>query len=128
MFERWHYFVASILSKSQCNGEVLVDGEWYGLKDPTDATRTLENFDVCPACHAGLNQSADFGQFFNPRNFPPGTSRVCDFNPTAPRYSQWIDKWNQMYFIRNAASLIDYVSRLATIPECKGTQRLQNAN
>ena len=103
------------MSKPRCNEEGIVDGEWYGLPDPTDATRTIENFDLCAACHAGWNQSADWSHLFRRLNYPPATSRLCDLNPSGPRYSQYVDKWNQMYFTRDPAPFIDCVSRFASV-------------
>ena len=44
MFEKWHYVASSVLSKPICNEEGIIDGEWYGLPDRTDATRTIEKF------------------------------------------------------------------------------------
>ena len=128
MLEKWHYLASLITSKPTCNKEGVVDGEWYGLPDPTDATRNVENFDICAACHAGWNHSADLGHLFRRLNHPPGSSRVCDFNPSGPRYSKYIDKWNQMYFTRDPTPFIDYVSRVASLPVCQGTRRLENAN
>ena len=128
MFEKWHRLASSITSKPTCSKEGVVDGEWYGLPDPTDATRNVENFDICAACHAGWNQSADLGHLFRRLNHPPGTSRVCDLNPSGPRYSKYINKWNQMYFTRDPTPFIDYVSRVASLPVCQGSRRLENAN
>lgn len=126
MFEKWHHFASLTMSKPMCNKEGIVDGEWYGLPDPTDATRNIENFDICGACHAGWNQSADWGHLFRRLNYPPATLRLCDFNPSGPRYSQYVDKWNQMYLTRDPAPFIDYVSRFAPLPKCQGTRRLEN--
>jgi len=128
MFEQWHRFASLTMSKPRCNEEGSVDGEWYGLPDPTDATRNIENFDICAACHAGWNQSADWGHLFRRLNSPPATSRVCDLNPSSPRYSQYVDRWNQMYFTRESAPFIDYVSRFASLQKCQGTRRLENAS
>ena len=58
MYEKWHYYRGVIMSKPDCNKEGIVNGEWYGLPDPTDPTRTVENFDICAACHVGWNESA----------------------------------------------------------------------
>ena len=128
MFEKWHWFASSITSKPTCSKEGIVDGEWYGLPDRTDATRNVENFDICAACHAGWNQSADLGHLFRRLSYPPGTSRVCDLNPSGPRYSKYINKWNQMYFTRDPTPFVDYVSRVASLPVCQGSRRLENAN
>ena len=128
MFERWHHFASLMMSKPMCNKEGIVDGEWYGLPDATDATQNIDNLEICAACHAGWSQSADWGHLFRRLNYPPGTSRICDLNPSAPRYSQYVDKWNQMYYTRDPTPFIDYVSRLASLPTCQGTRRLENAN
>ena len=128
MFEKWHRLASSITSKPTCSQEGVVDGEWYGLPDRTDATRTVENFDICAACHAGWNQSADWGHLFRRQTYPPGTSRVCDLNPSGPRYSKYINRWNQMYLTRDPTPFIDYVSRVASLPVCQGTRRLENAS
>ena len=127
MFGKWHHFATLIAGKPQCVSEGVVDGEWYGLPDPTDPTRHIENFDVCAACHAGWNQSADWGHIFRRLTYPPATSRLCDFNPSAPLYSGYVDKWNQMYFCRDPAPFIDYVSRFASLTKCQGTKQLENA-
>ena len=127
-FEKWHYFVGLTMSKPTCNQEGIIDGEWYGLPHKTDASRNIENFDICGACHAGWNQSADWGNLFRRLEYPPGTSRVCDLHPLGPRYSEYAVKWNQMYLTRDPAPFIDYVSRLASLPTCQGTRRLENAN
>ena len=128
MLEKWHYFASLTMSKPMCNKESIVDGEWYGLPDRTDPTRNAENFDICAACHVGWNQSADWGQLFRRLNYPPGTSRVCDLNPSGPRYSKYVDKWNQMYFTRDPTPFVDYVSRVASLQICQGTRLLENAN
>ena len=127
MYEKWHYFAGLTSSKPRCDKEGIVDGEWYGLPNPNDASRTIENFDICAACHAGWNQSADWGHLFRRLNYPPGTSRVCDFNPSGPRQSRYIRKWNQMYLTRNPSPFVDYVSRLASLPLCQGSRSLENA-
>lgn len=127
-FDNWHHFASLTMSKARCEKEGIVDGEWYGLPDPTDPTQNVEEFDICAACHAGYNQSADWGHVFRRLNYPPGTSRVCDFNPSAPRYSRYLDKWNQMYFTRDPTPFIDYVSRLAPLPMCQGTRCLEDAS
>lgn len=127
MFGRWHHFASLIVDKPCCDAEGIVDGEWYGLPNPTDPTRNIDNFDICAACHAGWNQSADWGHIFRRWNYPPATSRLCDFNPSAPAYSAYIDRWNQMYFTRDPAPFIDYISRLASLPQCQGTKQLENA-
>lgn len=127
MFDKWHHFASLTMSKPRCNQEGIVDGEWYGLPDPTDATRNIENFDICAACHAGWNQSANWGHLFRRLNYPPATLRLCDLNPSSPRYSQYVDKWNQVYFTRDPAPFIDYVSRFASLPKCQSTRRLENA-
>lgn len=127
MYEKWHHFATLTMSKPNCNKEGIIDGEWYGLPDPTDPARNIENFDICAACHAGWNQSADWGHLFRRLNYPPGTSRICDLNPSSPRYSEYFDRWNQMYFTRDPAPFIDYVSRFASLSKCQGTQRLENA-
>ena len=128
MFDKWHHLASAIKSKPTCSNDGVVDGEWYGLPDPTDATRTVENFDICAACHAGWNQSADLGHLFRRLHYPPGTSRLCDLNPSGPRYSKYINKWNQMYFTRDPMPFIDFVSRVASLPVCQGNRRLENAN
>ena len=128
MFEKWHHLATSITSKPTCSQEGVVDGEWYGLHDGTDATRKVENFDLCATCHTGWNQSADLGHLFSRQNYPRGTSRICDFNPSGPRYSKYINKWNQMYFTRDPTPFIEYVSRVASLPDCQGTRRLEHAN
>ena len=128
MFEKWHHFASLTMSKSMCNKEGIVDGEWYGLPDRTDASRNIENFEICAACHAGWNQSADWSHLFRRLEYPPGMSRVCDLNSSSPRYSEYVDKWNQMYLTRDPAPFIDYVSRLASLPNCQGTRRLENAH
>ena len=127
MFEKWHYFASVIMSKPVCNKESIIDGEWYGLPDRMHPSRNIENFEICAACHAGWNQSADWGHLFRRLEYPPGTSRLCDLNPSAPRYSEYVDKWNQMYFTRDPAPFIGYVSRLASLPKCQGTRCLENA-
>ena len=127
MFGKWHHFATLTMSKPRCNKEGIVDGEWYGLPDPTDGTRHIENFDICAACHAGWNQSADWGHLFRRLDFPPATTRVCDLNPSSPRYTQYVHKWNQMYFTRDPAPFIDFVSRVASLAKCQGTRRLENA-
>ena len=127
MFDKWHYLASLIMSKPVCSKEGVDDGEWYGLPDTTDATRNVENFDICAACHAGWNQSADWGHLFRRLDYPPGTTRVCDFNPSGPRYSKYINKWNQMYFTRDPAPFISYISRVASLPDCPGTRLLSNA-
>ena len=127
MFEKWHYFASLMMSKPMCNKEGIDNGEWYGLPDKTDATRNIENFDICAACHAGWNQSADWGHLFRHHNYPPGTPRVCDLNPSGPRHFEYADKWNQMYFTRDPAPFIDYISRLAALPTCQRTRRIENA-
>lgn len=128
MFEKWHYLASSMTSKPTCSPDGVVDGEWYGLPDPTDASRNVENFDICAACHAGWNQSADLGHLYRRLNYPPGTSRVCDFNPSGPRYSKYTNKWNQMYLTGNPTPFTDYISRIASLPDCQGTRRLENTN
>lgn len=128
MFEKWHRLASAITSKPTCSKEGVVDGEWYGLPDPTDATRTVENFDICAACHAGWNQSADLGHLFRRLHYPPGTSRLCDFNPSGPRHAKYINKWNQVYFTRDPTPFVDYVSRVASLPVCQGSRSLENAN
>ena len=128
VFEKWHYLVSLITSKPTCSHEDVVDGEWYGLPDRTDAARNVENFDICAACNAGWNQSVDLGHLFRRLNYAPRTSRLCDFNPSGPRYTKYINKWNQMYFTRDPTPFIDYVSRVASLPVCQGTRRLENAN
>jgi len=127
-FDKWHHFASLTMSKATCEKEGIVDSEWYGLPDPSDLTQNVEDFDICAACHAGFNQSADLGYVFRRLNYPPGTTRLCDFNPWRPRYSQYIRKWNEMYFTRDPAPFIDYVSRLAPLPMCQGTRRLENAS
>lgn len=127
-FDKWHHFASLIMSKATCEKEGIVDGEWYGLPDPTDPTKNVEEFDICAACHAGFNQSADWGHIFRRLSYPLGTTRVCNFNPSTPRYSTFCAKWNQMYFTRDPAPFIDYVSRLAPLPLCQGKRRLENAS
>ena len=127
MFEKWHHFATLTMSKPNCNKEGIIDSEWYGLPDSTDPARHIENFDICAACHAGWNQSADWGHLFRRLNYPLGTSRICDLNPSSPRYSEYVEKWNQMYFTRDPAPFIDYVSRFASLSKCQGTRRLENA-
>ena len=127
LFEKWHYFASLIMSKPGCSKEGVVDGEWYGLPDPNDPTQNIKDFDICVACHAGWNQSADWGHLFRRLNYPPGTSRLCDFHPSAARYSEYVEKWNQMYFTRDATPFIDYVSRLAGLPQCQLSRRIENA-
>lgn len=127
MFGKWHQIASLMTSKPWCDKEGIVGGAWYGLADPTDGSRNVENFDICAACHAGWNQSADWGHLFRRLNYPPSATRVCDFNPSSgPRYSQYTDKWNQMYFTRDPSPFIDYVSRLASLSICQGTRRLEN--
>ena len=127
MFGKWHHFATLTAGKPRCDPEGSVGGEWYGLPDPTDPTRNIENFDVCAACHAGWNQSADWGHIFRRLTYPPATSRICDFNPSSLMYTEYIDKWNQMYFTRDPAPFIDYVSRFASLTKCQGTKQLENA-
>lgn len=127
VYEKWHYFASIIMSKSSCDREGIVDGEWYGLPDPTDNTRNIENFDICAACHTGWNQSADWVHLFRRLKYPLGRTRVCDLNPSSPRYSEYVAKWNQMYFTRDPTPFTDYVSRLAYLPKCQGTRSLENA-
>ena len=127
MYEKWHHFAGLTSSKPRCDKESIVDGEWYGLPDPNNASRTIENFDICAACHAGWNHSAGWDHLFRRLNYLPATSRICDFNPSSLRYSQYIGKWNQMYFTCNPAPFVDYVSRFASLPPCQGTHRLENA-
>ncbi|KAL8782544.1 MAG: hypothetical protein Q9195_009628 [Heterodermia aff. obscurata] len=127
MFAKWHHFATLTAGKPRCDPEGIVDGEWYGLPDPTDPTRNIENFDICAACHAGWNQSADWGHLFRRWTYPPSTSRLCDFNPSAPAYADYLDKWNQMYFTRDPAPFIDYVSRFASLSKCQGTKQLEHA-
>ena len=88
LFEKWHRIASVITSKPKCSNEGVVDGEWYGLPDPTDASRSLENFDICAACHAGWNQSADLTHLFRRLHYAPRTSRLCDLNPAGPRFSK----------------------------------------
>lgn len=127
-FDKWHCFASLTMSKARCEKGGMVDGEWYGLPDPTDPTQNVKEFDICAACHAGFNQSADWGHVFRRLDYPRGTSRVCDFNSAGPRYSRFLDKWNQMYFTRDSAPFIDYVSRLAPLPICQGRRLLEDAS
>ena len=127
IFGRWHYFASLIAGKPSCDKEGIVDGEWYGLPNPTDPTRNIDNFDICAACHAAWNQSTGWGHIFRRPNYPPATTRICDFNPSASMNSTYIDKWNQMYFTRDPAPFIDYVFRFASLPSCQGTKQLENA-
>jgi len=128
MLEKWHYFASSTASKPMCNKVGVVDGEWYGLVSPTDATWNIVDLDMGAACHAGWNQSADLGHILRCLDYPSGTSRVCDIYPSAPRYLQYVDKWNQKYFTRDPAPFIDHISRFAPLSTCSGTSRLENAN
>lgn len=125
VFEKWHHFASQILSKPSCDKEGILDGEWYGLPNPTDPNQNIGNFEICAACHAGWNQSADWGHLFRRLHYPPGTTRVCDLNSASPRHAQYVDKWNQMYFTRDPTPFIDFVSRFAALPKCQGTSRLE---
>ena len=127
-FEKWHQFASTIMSNVRCKSEGIVDGEWYGLPDPADSGENIKNFDICAACLAGWFQSADWGHLFRRLRWPPGTTRLCDFNPSAPRHFQYLAKWNQMYFTRDPTPFIDYVARFASLEKCQGTHCLENAN
>lgn len=127
MYNRWHDHASLIMCKPTCKGDGISDGEWYGLPNPIEPNRNIENFDICAACHAGWNQSAGWGHLFRRLSYPSGTLRICDLNPAAPRYSEYFDKWNQMYFTRDPAPFLDYVFRLASLSKCQGTRPLHNA-
>lgn len=127
-FDQWHYLASIVLSKPSCDKNAIVDGEWYGLPHPTDPSQNIENFDICAACHAGYNQSANLGHLFRRWTYSHGTSRTCDLNPSGPRYVQYLTKWNHMYFTRNPTPFIDYVSRISLLSTCQGTRALENAS
>ena len=128
MYEKWHHFASLTSSKPMCVAEGITDGEWYGLPDPANPTKDVVNFEICAACHAGWNQSADWGHLFRRLTFSPGSIRLCDFHPTAPRYSDWILNWKQMYLTREPSPFLDYVARLAPTPKCQDFRRVENAN
>lgn len=127
MFEKWHHFASLTMSKPRCNEEGIIDGEWHGLADPKDATRDIKDIDICAACHASWNQSADLGHLFRRLIFPSGTLRLCSLNSSAPQHSDYVDNWNQLYFTRDPAPFIDYFSRFASLSNCQGSRRLENA-
>ncbi|KAL8663542.1 MAG: hypothetical protein Q9202_003730 [Teloschistes flavicans] len=127
-FYKWHHYACIVASKPQCAEDGITDGEWYGLTDPSDPSRTVENFDICAACHVGWNESAGLGHLFCRLNFPPGTTRMCDFHPSAARHTQYGRRWNQMYFTYDVGPFISYVSRAASLPVCQGKQRIENAH
>lgn len=63
--------------------EGIVNGEWYGLADPNDGTKNIEDFDICAAYHAGWNQRADGSNLFRRLNYLPGMSGLCDLESFA---------------------------------------------
>ena len=126
-YGKWHHFATLTAGEPGCDPEGIVSDEWYGLPNPTDPTRHVDNFEICAACHAGWNQSADWGHIFRRLNYLPATSRLCSFNHSAPACFKFLAKWNQMYLTRDPAPFIDYVSRFAPLPECQGSRQLENA-
>ena len=68
-----------------------------------------------------------YGHLFRRLNYPHNVTRLCDFNHSAPRYLDWVNTWNQMFFTRNVAPFLDYVSRMAPLPQCPGARRIENA-
>ena len=127
MFDRWHQMASKIMSKPTCSSEGITNGEWYGLPDPTNPSRNVENFEICGACHAGWNESVEWAHIFRRIQYPPGTTRICDLNASSPRYAKYVEKWTEMYLTGDPASFIKYVSRCASLSTCQGTHRLENA-
>lgn len=94
--EEWAEVVSIVANSALCTKEGITDGEWYGLIDDDD--KIVDNFDICAACRAGWFMSIDRTDMFRKVEYPPGTTRVCDFNPSSVRYDAYISKWNQMYY------------------------------
>ncbi|KAL8707385.1 MAG: hypothetical protein Q9220_007577 [cf. Caloplaca sp. 1 TL-2023] len=127
LFDVWHRYASLVMSKPSCDPKGIRDGEWYGLLDPKNPAEMIPEFDLCAACHEGWNWSAGLGYLFRRLEYSAGTTRLCDFNPAAPRSSQFIGKWKQMFYHDDPTTFIDFVSRIATLPTCQGSRPVKDA-
>lgn len=120
---RWHNMVTQIMSKPVCAFGDIKDGDWYHLRN---AAGPIPNFDICSTCFFGFFESTGLGHHLQPLRYPVGTVRSCDFSSKNNRTGKFLNKWRQMVFTGSPVHLIDYASRISTLPICSGSNTVKD--
>src|SRR6202000_3398428 len=86
-----------------------------------------DNFDICLTCYTGWVMALKLTKHFEQRSsIPAGVTLWCDFNPTSPRFVNYINKYAEATSTPNFVAFPSYVHRVATLPTCEKTDFVAN--
>ncbi|KAL7912850.1 hypothetical protein GGI35DRAFT_264751 [Trichoderma velutinum] len=106
-----------ICSLVPCTPDGIVYGNWWTLKGG------YENFNICEACHAGFIQTKGLDRFFQPSDRDTSTAYLCDFCPSAPRFSQYIIKLAEALDRGVFSYFSEFIKTFAGVPFCPKIER-----
>ncbi|KAJ9655140.1 hypothetical protein H2198_005915 [Neophaeococcomyces mojaviensis] len=118
-FNRWFQILSRLTTALPCGD--IQDGTFYTLDNPYTAEGT--GFTICERCYLGYCVSTNHEARFA-KVTVPGVCR-CDFHPTAPRFTKYLQKYTEMVFKSNPDILVDYICKMQQVQACPGSETFE---
>lgn len=104
-----------------CTKNGITGGTWYTLKGG------CENFEVCQTCYPGMVSAFGLKDLFELQHErPPNQTSVCDFCPDAPRFRDYMVRYNIALNTPTKEPFMTFVKSIASTPLCRGSESYQS--
>ncbi|KAM0273580.1 hypothetical protein ACHAQH_008243 [Verticillium albo-atrum] len=116
----WHA-LHEIWRQPRCDPSGMEGANWYAL------TSRPANFEICGGCYTGIAEPAGVSQHFVQRtDVTPEKTLVCDFSPGSPRFSTYMAKLLEAYYVRDIKPLETYAHDFANLAICRRDEDFEN--
>ncbi|KAK8081025.1 hypothetical protein PG997_008843 [Apiospora hydei] len=105
----------SITRSKSCRQSGIRGGPWYTLQGG------CKDFQICQACYCGIIAPCEMGPFFDLADSETNSDsmvRVCDLNPTAPRFLSYVEKLAQVVDVGDFSVFDRYVRQVSELAPC----------